>query len=109
MKIILNHMNAMNNDLNALKNDKGPLMIEMYASWCPHCQRMMPVVEDLKALFAGKVNIYQFDIDENQELANELSVDGIPTFIVYKDGEEVWRGSGEMPGNVLAEKIQLAF
>lgn len=93
----------------ALMADNGTVLVEFFASWCPHCQRMMPVVADLKELFAGQVNVYQFDIDENQELAAEMDVQSIPTFIVYKEGEEVWRGSGEMDGNVLAGHIQNAM
>ena len=85
------------------------VMIEFYATWCPHCQRMMPVVADVKELYTGQVPVYQFDIDENQELASELDVQSIPTFIVYKDGAEVWRGSGEMEGAVLAQHVQQAL
>ena len=95
--------------LNELKADRGVALVEMYASWCPHCQRMMPIVADIKSLFEGKANVYQFDIDENQELANELGVESIPTFILYKDGEEVWRASGEMDGSVIASHIQEAL
>lgn len=92
-----------------LKDEKGVVLVEFYASWCPHCQRMMPVVADVKGLFTGQVPVYQFDIDENQELASELDVQSIPTFIVYKDGAEVWRGSGEMEGAVLAQHVQAAL
>lgn len=92
--------------INELKNDKGTVLVEFYASWCPHCQRMMPVIDDIRALFDGKANVYQFDIDENNEFATELGVSSIPTFIVYKDGEEMWRGSGEMDGSIIAGKIQ---
>ena len=92
--------------INQLNNDKGTVLVEFFASWCPHCQRMMPVVDDLRALFDGRANVYQFDIDENQELAGELGVESIPTFIVYRGGEEMWRGSGEMDGNVIAGKIE---
>lgn len=92
--------------LNKLKDDNGLILVEFYASWCPHCQRMMPVVADVKALLSGTANVYQFDIDENQDLANELKVESIPTFIVYKNGVEEWRASGEMDGSVLVDHVE---
>jgi len=98
-----------NQDYQKLKDDNGVVLMEFYASWCPHCQRMMPVVADIKQLFEGKANVYQFDIDENQELASELDVQSIPTFILYKSGEELWRASGEMEGSVIASHIQSAL
>lgn len=82
------------------------VMVEFFASWCPHCQRMMPVVEQVKELLDGVVDIYQFDIDENEEAAKAEDVNGIPTFIVYKNGKEVWRQSGEIDGQELLAKIQ---
>ncbi|MCM1451423.1 MAG: thioredoxin family protein [Clostridium sp.] len=81
------------------------VLVEFYASWCPHCQRMMPIVEQIKELLAGKVDVYQFDIDENRELAESERVESIPTFIVYQNGKEMWRQSGEMQGEVLLAKI----
>ncbi len=92
--------------IKELKEDKGVVLVEFYASWCPHCQRMMPVVADVKALLKGRANVYQFDIDENEEFAKELDVTSIPTFIVFKDGEEKWRGSGEMEGATLDAKVE---
>lgn len=92
-----------------LKDDMGTALVEFYASWCPHCQRMMPVVDDIKALFDGRANVYQFDIDDNQSLAESFDVESIPTFLIFKDGEIVWRGSGEMDGSQLAAHIQEAL
>lgn len=82
------------------------VLVEFYASWCPHCQRMMPIVEQIKELLSGSVDVYQFDIDENNELAQSVSVDSIPTFIIYRNGQEVWRQSGEMDGQALLSQIQ---
>ena len=92
--------------IKRLKEDQGTVLVEFYASWCPHCQKMMPVVEDVKALLEGSANVYQFDIDDNQEFAEELEVSNIPTFIVFKGGNEMWRTSGEIDGNVLAKKVE---
>ena len=92
--------------MKELLNQKGLILVEMFASWCPHCQRMMPIVADVKKKLEGKVKVYQFDIDEYQSLADKLGVDGIPTFILYKDDQEVWRSSGEMPEEALLEKVE---
>lgn len=91
---------------NDVINSTPTVLVEFYASWCPHCQRMMPIVEQLKQLLNGTVDVYQFEIDENQSLAREEEVDSIPTFIIYRNGREVWRQSGEMNGNLLLSKVQ---
>ncbi len=87
-------------------NSAKTVLVEFYADWCPHCQRMMPIVEQVKELLEGKANVYQFEIDRNRELADENGVQSIPTFIVYKDGKEMWRQSGEMEANMLLAKVE---
>lgn len=81
------------------------VLVEFYASWCPHCQRMMPIVAQVKELL-GDVPVVQLDIDDNNDAANAAEVESVPTFIVYKDGSEVWRHSGEIDGNDLLAKVQ---
>ena len=87
-------------------NSSKVVLVEFYASWCPHCQKMMPIVAQIKELLEGQVNVYQFDIDKNAELAASVGADSVPTFIIYSDGKEVWRESGEIDGQVLLSKIQ---
>lgn len=82
------------------------VLIEFFATWCGHCQRMEPVVEDLKTLLKGEVLIEQIDIDKESSIADEQKVDGTPTFILYKNGEEEWRFAGEIEGKTLLAKIQ---
>ena len=93
-------------DYNEIISSSEVVLVEFYASWCPHCQRMMPIVEQIKELLAGTVNVYQFDIDENAGLAQSEGADSVPTFIIYKNGKEQWRESGEIDGQVLLSKIQ---
>ncbi len=93
-------------DYKELINSNPIVVVEFYASWCPHCQKMMPVVDQIKQLLGDKATVHQFDIDENQSLADATGVESIPTFIIYKNGVEVWRQSGEMEGDVLYSKIE---
>lgn len=85
------------------------VLVEFYATWCPHCQKMMPIVDDIKTLLADNLKVVQYDVDKNQQLANELNVQSLPTFLLYDEGKEVMRETGEMPGEVLLQKIQAAI
>ena len=92
-----------------LLNTVPVTLVEFYATWCPHCRKMMPIMEDIKTLLADNLKVLQFDIDQNEDIANEMRVQSLPTFILYSDGEEVMRETGEMPGEVLLQKIQAAI
>lgn len=85
------------------------VLVEFYATWCPHCQKMMPIVADIKALLADNLKVLQYDVDKNENLANEMKVQSLPTFLLYSDGKEVMRETGEMPAEVLLQKIQAAI
>ncbi|PWB01301.1 thioredoxin family protein [Duncaniella muris] len=82
------------------------VLMEFYASWCPHCQRMMPVVAQVKELLDGRANVCQLDIDNNKEAAEAADVRSIPSFLIYVDGKEAWRHTGEIDGEVLLSKIE---
>ncbi len=87
--------------------DEAPVvLVEFFATWCPHCQKMMPIVAQVKELLGDETPVFQLDIDKNQAIASQNGVDGVPTFIIYKDGKEVWRHSGEIDGNDLLAKVQ---
>ena len=94
------------NDYKALISGSPLVMIEFYATWCGHCRNMMPVVAEIRELLGDSAQIYQLDVDENQEVPEAVGVTGTPTFVIYRNGKEVWKFSGELAGNVLLQKIQ---
>lgn len=65
-----------------------------------------PIVEQVKELLDGRANVVQLDIDQNQQAADAAEVEGVPTFIVYVNGKEQWRHSGEIDGNALLSKVE---
>jgi thioredoxin 1 len=75
------------------KTDK-PVLVDFYADWCAPCRAMKPVLDDLKTRMDEKVVIYKIDVDKNQTLAQRFQVRSIPTLILFKAGEPVWRKSG---------------
>lgn len=89
-----------------LLNNADNVLVEFYASWCPHCQRMAPIVDNIKKQLSGQLTVHQLDIDKNQSLAGHENIDTVPTFILYHEGNEVWRYSGEIAADNLLNKIK---
>lgn len=83
--------------LDAALKDSRPTLVEVYADWCPHCQRMMPVVAELRQQIGDTANVLQIEGEEHPAIMDELHVESFPTWILMKDGSEVWRETGEKP------------
>lgn len=73
------------------------VLVEFYATWCTHCVRMKPVMHAFKEEMKGIVEVIEVDIDKNESLASFYNVQNSPTIVLMKQGEELWRQSGEIP------------
>ena len=91
---------------NELINTDPVILVEFFATWCPHCRGMEPVVAQVKELLDGRVPVVQLDIDKNSAEADEAGVRSVPTFIVYRNGREMWRQSGEMEAATLVSTAE---
>lgn len=87
----------------------GVVLIEFFASWCPHCRRMEPVVDEVRDLLGSRVPVYTYDIDQYPAAAEAARADTVPTFIVYRDGREMWRHSGEIGGDEIMKHVEKAL
>lgn len=93
-------------DFNTIVNQSQPTLVEFYATWCPHCHRMAPIVDDLKALYAGRANIIQIEGEKEPELMRRCHLDSFPGWALFKDGQEVWHDMGEKPASELEDMIE---
>ncbi|MHA6248791.1 thioredoxin [Pontibacter sp. CAU 1760] len=93
-----------------LINSPGmPVLVDFYADWCGPCKAMSPIVEQVASQYNGKLKVIKVNIDNNQAAASQFRVQGVPTFILFKQGQQVWRQSGAMPVNVLTQAVQQAI
>ena len=81
-------------ELNELLNHKRVVLADFSATWCPPCRAMAPIVDRLAARFSGRAGVVKVDVDQAGELASTYGVRGIPTFLLFADGQVVERVVG---------------
>lgn len=87
-------------------NQDKVVLIDFFAEWCGPCKVQGPMLEELKQKLGDSVSIIKIDIDKNQQLANHYQVKSVPTLMIFKAGETLWRESGVFPASKLEELIQ---
>ncbi len=91
---------------NQLISGQGLVLVDFYATWCGPCQRMHPILDQLKQQMGDRIRIIKVDVDEQEALAGKYRIQSVPTLILYKDGVQKWRSSGGMTLTQLKERIE---
>lgn len=75
-------------------NGEKPVLIDFYATWCGPCKAMSPIVEQIGKEMQGQARVLKIDVDKNQAVTAQYQIQAVPTFMIFKKGEMVWRQPG---------------
>lgn len=101
------HVNDDNFDQEVLKSDL-PVLVDFWAAWCGPCKMIGPIVEKLADEHAGKIKVAKCDTEESSQVPGRYGIRGIPTLILFKNGEVVDQVVGAVPKEVLDDLISKA-
>ena len=94
---------------NEILKAQIPVVVDFYADWCGPCKMMSPLMEKLSGEYEGKVKFCKINVDDEEELAIQNSVQSIPLFVLYKDGQVIDKAVGARAEDEMREFISKAL
>ena len=99
------HLDDSNFDIEVMQSSL-PVLVDFFAEWCPPCKRLGPIIEELAGEMAGTIKVCKLNVQDLSDLATQFGVMNIPTMILFKNGEEVWRAVGFQAKKAIIKNVE---
>lgn len=96
----------MKSSFSKIINSETPVLVDFFADWCGPCKMLAPILKEVKEDLGDAIRIVKIDVDKNQPLASKYQVRGVPTMLLFKNGNQVWRQSGVIQKNDIIKVIK---
>jgi len=89
-----------------IKNSQLPVLVDFYADWCGPCKTLSPIVQEVSSALHGRVKVIKVNVDKNQSASVKYGIRGVPTLILFKQGNILWRQSGVLSKRELQNIVE---
>ncbi|MFV8360981.1 thioredoxin domain-containing protein [Flavobacterium sp. LS1P3] len=93
-------------DFNVLLNSNKLILVDFHTFWCAPCRKMAPIVDKIEIDYKDKALVMRVDVDKSKEVGKAYNVAGVPVFILYKNGKEVWKHNGLIAEEEIKKQIE---
>jgi len=86
-------------NFNTIINDSIPVIVDFHALWCGPCKAQSPILKELASELGERVKVIKIDVDQNPEISGRFQIRSVPTLMIFKNGQTLWRHSGVVSKN----------
>ncbi|MEI6142738.1 MAG: thioredoxin [Mariniphaga sp.] len=92
-------------NFDSIINDNKPIVVDFHALWCGPCKAQSPILKEVAFELGDRVRVIKIDVDQNNEIANRYQIQSVPTLMIFKNGNLLWKHSGVVSKNQLVSVL----
>ena len=81
-------------NFNSIINENKPVVVDFHALWCGPCKAQSPILKEVASELGERIRVIKIDVDQNSEISNRYQIQSVPTLMIFKNGNLLWKHSG---------------
>ena len=93
-------------NFDSIINDNKPVVVDFHALWCGPCKAQSPILKEVASELGDRIRVIKIDVDQNNEISNRYQIQSVPTLMIFKNGNLLWKHSGVVSKNQLVSVLK---